>query len=275
MDTRPTETSLSFHAPDDVSIPAIVRVPSGSPQDIVLMLHGITTHKNEFADFLLRLAKNLAEADIASVRIDFRGHGDSALSSRSFSVSSQVLDIVTAIDGIGREYPSARIHLLACSFGGPAALYASEWREAQVSTVSLICPVLDYRRTFLEPTTDWARALFNKTTIANAWHTGRLAMTDTFDVDLKLLIEMAALDPAAALRRARTPIVVVHGEADSMVPFQISKDVCAGLPNVRLVGIPHMEHGFTDVDDDDGTSAASERNLARITSETIQLVRTN
>ncbi len=273
MDTWHTETSLTLRAPDDVAIPAIIALPSAPPRDVILMLHGITTQKNEFADFLARLAVRFIAADIASVRIDFRGHGDSAISSREFSIASQILDVVAALDWMHYQYPSARIHLLACSFGAPAAIFASQWRTNLISSISLICPVLDYTRTFLEPTTAWARALFNETTIATAWRTGRLAMTSTFDVDLKLLIEMRALDPAIALARARASVVVIHGEADSMVPFQISKDVCAGLPHVRLVGIPRMEHGFTDVDDDEGTSVASQENLALIASEVSHLVR--
>jgi len=274
MDTWPAESSLTIHTPDGVSIPAVVALPSVAPRDFIVMLHGITTHKNEFADFLARVANQLGEADVASLRLDFRGHGDSEEKSRAFSVASQIVDTVTAIDWVHLNYPATRIHLLACSFGGPAALFASEWRDNLISTISLICPVLDYKRTFLQPTTEWAGALFNTRTIADAWRSGRLAMTDGFEIDLKLLVEMAALEPKLVLQRTGKSVLVVHGEADSMVPFRISQDVCAGLAHVHLVGIPRMEHGFTDIDDDEGYSAASERNLERIVSEITQIART-
>lgn len=261
------ETPLTLIAADGVRIPGIEARPAGDPCNHILMLHGITTQKHEWGNFFGNLARSFAERGIASLRIDFRGHGDSSEPPTKFSVASQVLDVIAAVDWLLKRSCARRIHLLGCSFGSPPAIFVAAMRTSVVGTLSFVCPVLDYSATFLRPTTEWASKLFTDKTIQQAFAKGTLKMNDTFAIDAKLLIEMQFLKPFDVLRDIHTPTLVIHGQADSMVPFAISKRHTKSLDHVRLLGIPGMDHGFTDQHDETGESEASQSNFNRIKHE--------
>ncbi len=267
MASQYTETALTLTAADGVRIPAIEMRPAINPVAHILMLHGITTQKNEWGNFFGNLARAFAERDIASLRIDFRGHGESSEPSTRFSVASQVLDVMAAVDWLIKRSSANRIHLLGCSFGSPPAILFSALRPQIVGTLNFVCPVLDYSSTFLYPTTEWASELFNEHTIQKAFTEGTLKMNSTFEIDAKLLIEMQFLKPYTVLRKIHTPTLVIHGQADSMVSFALTKKYTKSLAHVRFIGIPRMDHGFTDQDDETGESEASQRNFNRIVAE--------
>lgn len=273
MDTEFSENRVTIHSADGTAVPGIFTEPREGSSVQMLMLHGITTHKNEFGDFFGRVARLLAHNGIGTLRIDFRGHGDSPVGSRSFSIASQVLDTLASIDWLLSNTKAERANLLGCSFGAPPTLFAAQLRPQTVGSISLLCPVLDYHKTFLEPSTEWAAELFNPTTLSQADQTGVLYMTDNFAIDIKLIIEMAIIKPFEALRQLQAPTLLIHGEADSMVPYTISKEYAMDLDHVRFLGMPHMEHGFTDENDEIGDSPKSQENLKQIANEVLSQVR--
>jgi len=259
-----TERHVNFTAPDGAKINGILTLPSGKAKYAVVLLHGITTQKNEYADFFRQFADLLAQHDICSLRIDFRGHGDSTISSRQFSVSSQVLDTLTAAKWLSKTMKLTPVHLIGCSFGSPPAIFASLLNNSLIGRLFLVCPVLDYDATFLNPKTEWAKSLFNPKTLKAAYTNGTLKMTDTFSIDVKLLIEMQFIKPFLALQNIVKKCVIVHGKADSMVPFEITRKRTMGIKNVQVIGIPRMDHGYMDSDDELGVSDASRRNFKKI-----------
>lgn len=266
MAKRHIETHLTIVAPDGVQIPAIELRPPSAPIASILLLHGITTDKNEYGDFFIALADAFADLGIASLRIDFRGHGESCESSCAFSITSQVLDTISAVKWLTDRF-KVKVHLLGCSFGAPPAIFTSALAPSSVATISLICPVLDYCRTFLRPTTEWAAGIFNSETLDRAFKVGTLRMNDRFVIDVKLLIEMSLIVPSDSLRRIRCSTLVIHGEQDSMVPSQLSVGCTSGLDHVHLTIIPGMEHGYYDSEDETGESPKSRGNLKRIINE--------
>lgn len=92
------ETALDL-SNSEYPIPAIFNLPvSDNPVPAVLLLHGSASHKNEVGNLYQRLAGLLAEAGIASIRIDFAGTGDSPVSYRKYSLESAVGDATVALD---------------------------------------------------------------------------------------------------------------------------------------------------------------------------------
>jgi pimeloyl-ACP methyl ester carboxylesterase len=106
--------------------------------------------------------------------------------------------------------------------------------------------------------------LFNPVTFAKLSRTGRLHLTPTFPIGLRLVEEMRVIRPDLAIREVTQPLLAIHGDADSMVPFDVSKTVLRGLPNAKFVPISNMDHGFTDADDDLGQGEKSLRNKITI-----------
>lgn len=98
MPVMASETVLELNN-GEYEIPAILHLPSTKqPAPAVLLLHGSASHKNEVGNLYLRLAAQLGEAGIASIRIDFAGTGDSPVSYQKYTLKSAVNDATVALN---------------------------------------------------------------------------------------------------------------------------------------------------------------------------------
>ncbi len=96
----PTFDQTLFIPNGDHDIPARVEKPAAATPDnlvpAVVILHGTGTQKDEVAGSYKRLAKMLAREGIASIRIDFLGHGESTGYEKDFNFSHARAAIVKA-----------------------------------------------------------------------------------------------------------------------------------------------------------------------------------
>ncbi|MDC8830820.1 alpha/beta hydrolase [Alteromonas gilva] len=105
----------------EYQVPAVVNVPVAAlPMPAVVLLHGTASHKDEVGDLYKRLAAALASAGIASVRIDFAGTGDSAVSYKHYTLNSAVRDARVALNYIRNHnsVDASRIGVVGFSQGG-------------------------------------------------------------------------------------------------------------------------------------------------------------
>lgn len=115
----------------DHEIPACVEKPdiaaSENKVPAVVILHGTGTQKDEVAGSYKRLAKMLAREGIASIRIDFLGHGESKGHEKDFNFSNARADIYKATEFIGQFdwVDENRIGLVGWSQGGLHAYLAA------------------------------------------------------------------------------------------------------------------------------------------------------
>jgi len=235
-------------------------------KSIVLWLHGITVNKDEYLEFFKDGAKYLETKGIDSLRIDFRGHGESSGASLDFSIAGQILDVKTALNYIRRSYSKKqiKIHIVGCSFGAPPAIYSAARYPGVVKSLILIAPVLSYNRTFLKPETEWGQSIFNKNTLSKMAKTKQLFIDDNFPVSIRLIEEMKLLHPDCSLKEVKQEIVLIHGDKDSMVPFEVSKNVAKDIPKIKFMPFHGMDHGFMDANDENGTSKKSIKNKTKI-----------
>lgn len=254
----------TFKTVDGFSISATHTVSDGA-EGVVLWLHGITVDKNEYLGFFEDGAEYLEKKGVDSLRIDFRGHGQSSGSSLDFSVAGQMLDLEVALDYLICYYqnPKLKIYVVACSFGAPPAIFMAT-RRNMFRKLVLIAPVLSYKRTFLEPETKWAKEIFNEKTLLKAAKTNRLYINPKFPISMRLIEEMVLTKPEIALCELRQPTIVIHGDADSMVPFNVSKSTVKRARCAKLKRFRHMDHGFNDADDEKGTAERSVKNKQRM-----------
>jgi pimeloyl-ACP methyl ester carboxylesterase len=232
---------------------------------VVLWLHGITVNKDEYQNFFKDGAEYLARFGIDSLRIDFRGHGKSSGSSMDFSVTGQMLDVQAAIAYLKNYYKKINsLVIVGCSFGAPPSLFAVEQYSKIVRSLVLIAPVLSYQRTFLKPETDWAKSIFNPLKLRKLEKTNKLFINPDFPISSHLIEEMKIIRPEITLQKIRKRISIIHGDADSMVPFQASKDLCKGTKSIKFIPFRGMEHGYADEKDEDGVGYQSIANKLRI-----------
>lgn len=235
-------------------------------RSVVLWLHGITVNKDEYLSLFKEGANQIGEKGVDSLRIDFRGHGESGGTSMDFSVTGQMLDVVSALNYLIDYYKNKiiQVHIVGCSFGSPPAIFAAYKYPDIVKSIILIAPVLSYKRTFLTPETEWAQSLFNSETISELQKTNKLYLNDNFPISMKLFIEMEIIFPEYFLSQVRQKVTIIHGDADSMVPYDVSKDLSNELENINLISIKEMDHGFNDMNDEIGNSDKSIENKMKI-----------
>lgn len=157
-----------------------------------------------------------------------------------------------------------RLHVVGASFGAAPAVFAAVRHPDVIQTVSLISPVLSYRRTFLRPETPWARELFGPEQMQALETTGRLHLDDDFCIQRRLVEEMRVVRPDVALGELGQPTLVFHGNRDSMVPYEATVEACNGLPHVNLVTMDGIDHGYMVEGDDEGTAPESLANKKEI-----------
>src|ERR1700680_4313155 len=241
-------------------------VRASVPRAICLFLHGITTDRNEHLDFHKILAHRVLEFGISSLLIDFRGHGSSDGRQVDFSPVGQLIDTISSINYLQMEYDLTRLPLtiIGTSFGAGPALMSAFRYPAEVKRLFLIAPVLDYRQTFLEPSTDWAKASFNDKALQDLNKKGYLVLDGVFQVGARLVYEMNTIDLGREASRIQQPITIVHGRDDSMVPVLTSIEFARRIPRAQLIQMDNMDHGFSVPNDESGTQADSQQNLKAI-----------
>lgn len=193
---------------------------------VVLMLHGFKGSRDEMTTPLVKegvfahAAKRLAAQGLASLRIDFRGGGDSEGSFEDTTISAQADDALAAIDYLRTvsAVDASRLAVLGWSQGGAVATLVAARSRHQPVAIVLWAPVSNPGVTL--PTllgADFAkRALASK---------GRAVTTQLpwgQDVTLKsgYFEDLHRLSPAAELARYPGPVFVAVGTKDPVVTPQ-------------------------------------------------------
>ena len=231
---------------DGHNLPYTLEEPHGPAIGSVVLAHGITVNRDEYNGLFSKTSAALASRGFSCIRFDFRGHGESAMPQERMTVRGEREDLRTACEFMRRTVPSRPLHIVACSFGAVSTiLYAS---TNPVDSIVLWNPVLDMKRTFVEPITTWARTYFNADAMRQAVDTGYL-MLENFRIGTTLIDEMRTTDLSTPFRRLAVPILVFHGDADDVVPFQFTAQACAQSKNCQLVTLAGAGHGFLDYQD--------------------------
>lgn len=204
----------------------------------VLFLHGFTGNKVEGRRLFVRLARRLASVGIASLRVDFRGSGDSSGDSSEMTVSSERADALAALDYLaGRpEIDPKRMAVLGLSLGGMIAAFTMGERQG-LKTGVLWNPVAFPKESRDRRMTPEAEAQLKSLGVIDdaGWATGAQFME-----------EMAEADPLAALRDAKLPVLIVGSTEDEVVPHShagayyatLSKNNTASQLH-RIIGAGH------------------------------------
>jgi len=148
-DTLYKEASVSL----DTGIEGIICQPeAASPIPAVLMLHGFASSKNEVGNLYQRLAKRLCEKGIASLRIDFRGNGNSTvLSMEQSSIETMLEDAETAYQYLNTQQwiDSSRMGIVGFSLGGGITIVTAAQHPARYKALVTWSSVGDFHQDFL------------------------------------------------------------------------------------------------------------------------------
>ncbi len=194
---------------------------------VVVLGHGVTSHHDR--PWLVALCDGLRAAGIASLRFSFAGNGRSEGRFSAATITKEVADLGSVLDALDGHKIAYAGHSMGAAVGVVAAA-ADPRIEALVSLAGMVRVQAFVQRHFagLVPGRD---PMFGKP---------ECLLTAEF------LADAARLGTTlAAARRIAVPWLLVHGDADELVPLQDSRDAqaaCGG--RAELVVLPGADHRF-------------------------------
>lgn len=233
---------VQLRAADGVTLDAVMQGGVPTPAGSVVLVHGIATDRDEFGMFV-RLADRLCGAGYGVLRFSFRGHGASEGSSRGATIAGERLDLDAALAYLQGERPGPWT-VVASSFGAVASCLALPVLEPTLERLVLWNPVLDLHRTFVEPELSWGVDNFGPAQQERLRLEGCLVVDDAFEVGRVMFDEFPLYDPLPPLLASNVPLLVVHGDRDTAVSYEIARDAVEAHRRARLHTVVGSDHGF-------------------------------
>jgi uncharacterized protein len=237
------ENRLSLTSVDGLELDARLHPPAGTEtgndSGAVILVHGITVDLDEGGMFH-RLADRLVSAGFQVLRFSFRGHGSSAGSQRGVTIAGEMLDFDAAVARVRAE-SSGPLTVVASSFGAVAVLESLRYRR--LDRLVLWNPVLDLRRTFIEPELPWGSENFHAEAWRHAMADGALLIDGSFEIGRTMLTELHRYHPGEVFARTTMPALIVHGDRDSYVSYEISL-AAARTRGCDFHTVTGSDHGF-------------------------------
>ncbi|MGH7243405.1 MAG: alpha/beta hydrolase [Phycisphaerales bacterium] len=218
----------------------------------MLMVHGITSSRDELGLFS-GLAQHLAGSGIPSFRFDYRCHGVNKRPTQFLTLSGVVNDIEAAARAAIDATHASRVHIVGMSFGGGLSAYWAATTRRAVFSVVMFAPVLDYEEDTLGQYDLLSDGMLTLKAARELKRSGSLK-AGGIRYGGALLNELPYFSGLNAVSRLTCPCLIVHGDADSIVPFASSERVTKENPKCQLVNIPDTDHGFGVEGDEDLTS---------------------
>jgi len=233
--------------------------PSTAGSEAVVFIAGLG-----YGQWMWRWQQAALEDEYPTLVWNNRGTALSDTPEGPYTIADMAADLEAVLSDAGIE----RAHLVGASMGGMIAQhYALEYDRAK--TLSLLCatpgganakPVPDSTKqalgsipddidpreeikrrmapavsgTFFEDDPDRLESIIDWRLEQDADATGRMAQAQG----------VIAFDVADRLEEIELPVLVLHGEADEVVPVENGRLLAAGLPNATLETCPEGHHLF-------------------------------
>jgi pimeloyl-ACP methyl ester carboxylesterase len=239
------EKRVEFRSLDGLRLVGDLVVPDDAPSIGVLLVHGrgVTRHESGFFD---RIAGGLAADGVASLRFDWRGHGESEGTQEEVTLSGLLNDLRAAFEVLRTRTGVTTTSLVGQSFvGGVCAHYAAQ-RSTEVDRLVLLCPRIDYKARTIDGRPYWVDDYLDDEHADLLAKDGYLQYSPSFRHGRAFLNEVFWLQPHLALPQVAAPTLLVHGDADTQVPVGPSYDAIERLNDAsRLMIVEGADHGFS------------------------------
>lgn len=226
-----------------------LETPAGDPAPVVLLFHGFTGTRDELAvtgtdeGVFSRTARLLAEQGIASLRIDFRGSGESPGDFADTTFEGQIADGLAALAWL-QSNPAVdgeRLAIIGWSQGGLVATGVAG-RSGAPDAVALWAAVADPETTF--------GGILGADALTAGAATGDTPLPITLpwgaEIGLKqgFFDGLTTYDPLAELAAYTGPLLVAQGSLDTTV-LPVSADLLlAAHEGEEVSWIAEMDHVF-------------------------------
>ena len=224
-------------------------LPEGGPAPVVLLFHGFTGARDELAvattdeGVFSRTARLLADAGYASLRIDFRGSGDSDGAFMDTTYEGQIADGLAAVALMTADprVKGTDLAIIGWSQGGLVAT-AVAGRSGIPDAVALWEAVARPQETFA--------GLLGADTLAKGLTTGDTPLEITLPWGAVIALKqgyfdgVATFDPAQEIAAYKGPLFVTQGTLDTTVVPADADLLIASHAGPEQLWTAEMDHVF-------------------------------
>lgn len=208
---------------------------NGKFDNIVVMFHGFTGHKNENGFLFKQLTKVLVENNIATLRYDFRGSGDSDGDFSEFTFFTEMEDALEIIKEAYALNNNKKIFVLGFSMGGGVATRVSIPMQDYIEKMVLLAPagnidLLMHARFVTHPIDE----------------DGNIDMGG-FKMNIEMDRTLQNYDMYKDVETFTKPVLIMQGTHDQAVKPEFSRKYHDLYPNSEYILLEGSEHCFTKV----------------------------
>uniref|UniRef100_A0AAU2ACE6 Lysophospholipase n=1 Tax=Streptomyces sp. NBC_00093 TaxID=2975649 RepID=A0AAU2ACE6_9ACTN len=245
----PTSDIVTVRTLDGQQLAATLTRPQEPASRAIVLVHGGGVTREE-GGFFTRLAGGLADAGVASLRFDLRGHGDSEGRQEDLTLAIILNDIRVALAYLREATGVQEISLLGASFGGGICAYYAAKRPDELTRLVLLNPQLNYKKRNIDSRPYWESDYLQEEAAQQLTSQGFIQFTPSLRHGRAIFNEVFWLKPHEVLGEVQAPTLIVHGNADTLVPID---GTLAAVPQFqvpcRLVEVEGSQHGFAVHDD--------------------------
>ena len=228
--------AVKFWLKDDgIRLSAVLEKPDRVPCPIAVIIHGFTGHKDE--PHILAVNDAFHELGLATLRVDMYGHGESEGQFYDHTLFKWMTNAMTAIDYARSLDFVTDLYLCGHSQGGLMVMLASALERDRVCGLIPLSPAAmiperarrgELLGVFFDP-----EHIPREITCDDGWVLGGnyLRVAQMIDVD-------------AAIDRYSGPVLIVHGDEDESVPYQVGVEAAKRYRDGTLIPVHGDDHCF-------------------------------
>lgn len=228
------EEKISFCNRRGDTLSGVMHHPAaGDPAGAVILCHGMESDKN--SEKLIFLGRQLAQSGVLTLRFDFAYVGESSGKFEEITYSGEVDDLQAAYALVRSRRPG-KTAILGSSMGGTVALLFAAQEPTVAGLVTVAAP--------LHPEKFPRRILTDAQ--LQGWRERGFTYYHGQRLNVSLLEDLDRLNVAAAARAVSCPVLILHGDADEVVPVEEAYELSNCLANSKRLSIlKDTDHRFS------------------------------
>lgn len=224
-------------------IVALLNLPNEiSSGRVMILCHGFRSRKESNSCIWY---ENICDSlDIASIRWDVYGHGESEYDIADLTVDKVYEDAMTIYTYLIDQWYT-HIWIMGNSMWGMVSLYMWTILWKKLACVVAVCPVSDREKTYRDRL--WVEWLEQW---KNTWlHRYKNFRSDAYvDIKYSFFESMIGTWLYETAHQITAPTLIIHGDQDESVPYKDSIKISELIPDCRLEIMKWAEHYFSEED---------------------------